>query len=63
MEPPVLVVANQHDPNFPSRDLAAVAAAVPDGTFVEIPDASHVGIDPVTLQLTMDAVLAFLSAH
>lgn len=63
VQPPVLVIANQHDPIFPARELAAVAAAVPDGTYVEIPDASHVGLDPTSLQLTMDALLKFLAAH
>ena len=63
VEPPVLVIANQFDPIFPSRDLAAVAAAVPNGTFVEIPGASHVAIDPVSLELTMHALLEFLAEH
>jgi len=41
----------------------SVAAAVPNGEFVEIPDASHVAIDPVSLELTMAALLNFLSSR
>ena len=63
MQPPVLVIGNQFDPIFPSRDLRSVAAAVPNGEFVEIPDASHVAIDPVSLELTMAALLNFLSSR
>lgn len=60
---PVLVVAHEHDPCFPPSGLRAVAAAVPDGTYVETPGVSHVALDPATLQIEMDAVLKFLAAH
>lgn len=63
IEPPVLVLANEHDPVFPSTSLRAVAAAVPDGTYVEIANASHLAIDPDTLQAGMDALLPFLASH
>ena len=36
---------------------------MPDGTYVELPDASHIAIDPVTLQAGLDALLPFLAAH
>ncbi len=63
VQAPVLVLANELDPVFPAPGLRAVAAAVPDGTYVELPDASHIAIDPVTLQAGLDALLPFLAAH
>jgi pimeloyl-ACP methyl ester carboxylesterase len=63
IQPPVLVIANEHDPIFPPVSLRAVAAAVPDGTYVEIPGVSHVGIDEASLQLGQEALLKFLAAH
>ena len=63
IEPPVLVVANEHDPCFPAPGLRAVAAAVPNGTYVELPGVSHVAFDPDSLHAGMDALLPFLAAH
>ena len=63
IQPPVLVIANEFDPIFPSRDLRAVADSVPNGTFVEIPSASHVALDPVSVELTLTALLQFLAVH
>ena len=63
IEPPVLVIANEFDPCFPAVGLRAVAAAVPDGTYVEIPGVSHVALDPDSLQAGLDALMPFLSAH
>ncbi len=63
IEPPVLVLANEHDPVFPKEGLRAVAAAVPDGTYVEIANVSHIAFDPVTLEAGMEALLPFLAAH
>ena len=63
VQAPVLVLANELDPVFPAPGQRAVAAAVPDGTYVELPDASHIAIDPVTLQAGLSALLPFLAAH
>jgi pimeloyl-ACP methyl ester carboxylesterase len=60
---PVLVIANELDPIFPPTGLRAVADAVPDGTYVEVPGASHIGIDPVSLELGRSALIKFLAAH
>jgi pimeloyl-ACP methyl ester carboxylesterase len=60
---PVLVVANELDPIFPARGLRDVAAAVPNGTYVEIPGVSHVAMDPVSLQTTMTALVRFLAVN
>ena len=59
--PPVLVIANEHDPIFPAVGLRAVAAAVPDGTYVETPGVSHISIDPDSIQQQMKALLEFLA--
>jgi pimeloyl-ACP methyl ester carboxylesterase len=61
IEPPVLVIANEHDPIFPAAGLRAVAAAVPDGTYVETPGVSHVSIDPDSIEVQMKALLEFLA--
>ena len=63
IQAPVLVIANEFDPIFPPSGLRAVAEAVPDGTFVEVPGVSHIGIDPGSIQLGLDSVLKFLAAH
>jgi pimeloyl-ACP methyl ester carboxylesterase len=60
---PVLVIANELDPIFPPTGLRAVADAVPDGTYVEIPGVSHIGIDPASLELGRNALIKFLAAH
>ena len=63
IEPPVLVIANEHDPIFPAVGLQSVAAAVPDGTYFETPGVSHVSIDPHSIEIQMKALLAFLADH
>jgi pimeloyl-ACP methyl ester carboxylesterase len=63
IEPPVLVVANEHDPVFPAVALRAVAAALPDGTYFETPGVSHISIDPDSVQAQMKALLEFLATH
>jgi pimeloyl-ACP methyl ester carboxylesterase len=63
IELPVLVIANELDPIFPPVGLRAVADAVHDGTYVEIPGVSHVAMDPTSLQTTLNAVTEFLAAH
>ena len=60
---PVLVVGNELDPIFPAPGLRAVAEAVPDGTYVEVPGVSHIGIDADSLELGRSALLKFLAAH
>jgi pimeloyl-ACP methyl ester carboxylesterase len=57
---PVLVIADEHDPIFPARGLREVAAAVPDGTYVEVPGVSHIAMDPDSVRTTLDALVAFL---
>jgi pimeloyl-ACP methyl ester carboxylesterase len=60
---PVLVIANELDPIFPPTGLRALAEAVSDGTYVEVPGASHIGIDPASLELGRNALIKFLADH
>ena len=59
----VLVIGNEFDPIFPPSGLQAVADAVPDGTFVEMPGGSHIGLDPESLELGRNTLIKFLAAH
>jgi len=63
MQVPVLVVANEHDPIFPPRNLLDAAKAVPDGTYVEVPGVSHVAMDPASNDIVIAAIKDFLAAH
>jgi pimeloyl-ACP methyl ester carboxylesterase len=62
MVPPVLVIAHEHDPCFALDDLRAVAAAVPNGTFVEMFGVSHVALDPTVLSQESAHMLEFLAS-
>jgi pimeloyl-ACP methyl ester carboxylesterase len=63
IEAPVLVIANEHDPIFPPRGLRDVAAAVKDGTYVEVPGVSHIAMDPESVKSTLDSLVGFLGSH
>jgi len=63
MQVPVLVVANEHDPIFPPRNLQHAAKTVPEGTYVEIPGVSHVAMDPASNDIVLAAIKDFLAAH
>ncbi|MEA3055706.1 MAG: hypothetical protein QOD30_1138 [Actinomycetota bacterium] len=63
MQVPVLVIANEHDPIFPTRGLQDVAKTVPDATYVEVPGVSHVAIDPASNDIVHAAIRDFLAAH
>jgi pimeloyl-ACP methyl ester carboxylesterase len=63
MQVPVLVLANEHDPIFPTRGLQEVAKTVPDGTYVEVPGVSHVAMDPASNDMLLAAIRDFLAAH
>ena len=63
LQVPVLVTADEHDPIFPPNGLREVAAAVPDGTYVEIPNVSHIAMDPASVQTTLDALVTFFTSH
>jgi pimeloyl-ACP methyl ester carboxylesterase len=60
---PVLIVGAEYDPAFPPVLLRKAAALVADSTYVEIPNASHVPLDPATGELILAAVLEFLRTH
>jgi thioesterase CepJ len=62
MSVPCLVVAFEHDIDSPPARAREAAAAVPGATFVEIPDASHLGIFTHG-QACVDVVVPFLTAH
>jgi pimeloyl-ACP methyl ester carboxylesterase len=63
MQVPVLVLANEHDPIFPTRGLQEVAKTLPDGTYVEVPGVSHVAMDPAANDIVLTAIRDFLAAH
>jgi pimeloyl-ACP methyl ester carboxylesterase len=63
MQMPVLVLGNEHDPIFPTSGLQQVATTVPSGTYVEVPGASHVAMDPASNDVVLTAIRDFLAAH
>jgi pimeloyl-ACP methyl ester carboxylesterase len=57
---PALVFACQHDPNFPPGLGREAAAAMPNGTFVEVEGANHVPIEQ--FGFITEQILKFLSS-
>jgi pimeloyl-ACP methyl ester carboxylesterase len=60
---PALVIANELDPIFSTRNLRAVAETAPDCTYLEVPGVSHVAMDPATNDIVLAALREFLTDH
>lgn len=63
VQAPVLVLANEHDPIFPVRNLQEAAKTMPNGIYVEVPGVSHVAMDPASNDIVLAAIRDFLKTH
>ena len=60
---PALAIANEFDPLFPPVLVKKAVAMMPKGEYVEIPNASHVSLNPDNSKQTDSAIFDFISRH